>query len=180
MRNHWTEIEKYLEDQKIAQELIGELRDFHMRYEVKDQVKERVEKPDILFYGKKILEMSIAALLQGDNLLLSGAKATGKNVLCETLAWIFGRPEYDISFHVNTDSADLIGTDTFINNEVRLRKGPIYQCAEFGGFGILDEINMAKMMRFLYCMPHWIIGAESIFQDITGFYFIRQHDLSAR
>lgn len=64
MRNHWTEIEKYLEDQKIAQELIGELRDFHMRYEVKDQVKERVEKPDILFYGKKILEMSIAALLQ--------------------------------------------------------------------------------------------------------------------
>ena len=32
MRNHWTEIEKYLEDQKIAQELIGELRDFHMRY----------------------------------------------------------------------------------------------------------------------------------------------------
>ena len=144
MRNHWTEIEKYLEDQKIAQELIGELRDFHMRYEVKDQVKERVEKPDILFYGKKILEMSIAALLQGDNLLLSGAKATGKNVLCETLAWIFGRPEYDISFHVNTDSADLIGTDTFINNEVCLRKGPIYQCAEFGGFGILDEINMAK------------------------------------
>lgn len=60
------------------------------------------------------------------------------------MAWIFGRPEYDISFHVNTDSADLIGTDTFINNEVRLRKGSIYQCAEFGGFGILDEINMAK------------------------------------
>lgn len=56
MRSHWTEIEKYLEDQKIAQELIGELRDFHMRYTVEDQVKERVEKPDILFYGKKILK----------------------------------------------------------------------------------------------------------------------------
>ena len=66
MRSHWTEIEKYLEDQKIAQELIGELRDFHMRYEVENQVKERVEKPAILFYGKKILEMSTAALLQGD------------------------------------------------------------------------------------------------------------------
>ena len=25
-----------------------------------------------------------------------------------------------------------------------LRKGPIYQCAEKGGFGVLDEINMAK------------------------------------
>ena len=86
----------------------------------------------------------IVHALQGENLLLSGAKATGKNVLCETLAWIFGRPSYDISFHVNTDSASLIGTDTFIHNEVQLRKGPVYQCAEFGGFGILDEVNMAK------------------------------------
>ena len=107
-------------------------------------MRDRVLIPDVLFYGKDILEMSIAVLLQGDNLLLSGAKATGKNVLCETLAWIFGRPSYDISFHVNTDSASLIGTDTFIANEVQLRKGPVYQCAEFGGFGILDEVNMAK------------------------------------
>lgn len=144
MINNWTEIKKYLETQKIDPELVGELKDFRTSYEVDDQVKERVAKPDILFYGKKILEMSMAALLQGDNLLLSGAKATGKNVLCETLSWLFGRPEYDISFHVNTDSADLIGTDTFSDNEVHLRKGPIYQCAEFGGFGILDEINMAK------------------------------------
>ena len=180
MRNHWTEIEKYLEDQKIAQELIGELRDFHMRYEVKDQVKERVEKPDILFYGKKILEMSIAALLQGDNLLLSGAKATGKNVLCETLAWIFGRPEYDISFHVNTDSADLIGTDTFIIMRFAFGKAPSTNVRNLEDLESWTKSIWQKMMRFLYCMPHWIIGAESIFQDITGFYFIRQHDLSAR
>lgn len=39
---------------------------------------------------------------------------------------------------------DLIGTDTFRNNEVQLRKGIIYQCAQNGGFGVLDEINMAK------------------------------------
>ena len=144
MINNWTEIEKYLKSQKIDSELISELKNFRKSYEVDDQVKERMAKPDILFYGKRILEMSMASLLQGDNLLLSGAKATGKNVLCETLAWLFGRSEYDISFHVNTDSADLIGTDTFSDNEVHLRKGPIYQCAEFGGFGVLDEINMAK------------------------------------
>lgn len=52
MRSHWTEIEKYLEDQKVAQELIGELRDFHMRYEVEDQVKERVENRISYFMGK--------------------------------------------------------------------------------------------------------------------------------
>ena len=88
--------------------------------------------------------MGIAALLEGENLLLTGPKATGKNMLAENLAWIFGRPVYNVSFHVNTNSGDLIGTDTFVNNEVELRKGSIYRCAEFGGFGVLDEINMAK------------------------------------
>ena len=39
---------------------------------------------------------------------------------------------------------DLIGTDTFEDNQVKLRKGSIYRCAQQGGFGILDEINMAK------------------------------------
>ena len=101
-------------------------------------------KPAIPFYGKDILEMSIAALLQGQNLLLTGPKATGKNILAENLAYIFNRPSYNISFHVNTNSGDLIGTDTFEDNEVKLRKGSIYRCAEYGGFGILDEINMAK------------------------------------
>lgn len=137
-------VEEYLQQQKINPGLIADVKDFREKYEVDAQMENRMVVPDMLFYGKDILEMSIAALLQGDNLLLSGAKATGKNVLCETLAWVFGRPSYDISFHVNTDSASLIGTDTFINDEVQLRKGPIYQCAEFGGFGILDEVNMAK------------------------------------
>ena len=88
--------------------------------------------------------MAAAALLQGENVLLSGTKATGKNVLAENLAYIFGRPSYNISFNVNTDSSSLIGTDTFKNNEVQLRTGPVYECAVNGGFGIFDEINMAN------------------------------------
>lgn len=137
-------IKAYLSSQAIAPELIAGVLDFHKEYSVEPAVADRVAVPSMPFYGTDTLEMAIAAILQGENLLLSGGKATGKNVLCETLSWIFGRPAYDISFHVNTDSASLIGTDTFRNNEVQLRKGPVYQCAEFGGFGILDEINMAK------------------------------------
>lgn len=137
-------IENYLKEQKIDDGLIGDLMEYRKRYEVDECVQDRVDIPDMLFYGKRLLEMSIAALLEKENLLLSGAKATGKNVLCETLAYLFGRPSYNISFHVNTDSASLIGTDTFKDNEVQLRTGPIYQCAQYGGIGILDEINMAK------------------------------------
>lgn len=137
-------IEEHLLEQKVDGGLIEDLRKFRAEHSVDEDVKERIIVPGIPFYGKEILEMSISALLQGENLLLSGAKATGKNVLCENLAYMFGRPMYNISFHVNTDSAALIGTDTFRNNEVVLRKGPVYQCADKGGFGVFDEINMAK------------------------------------
>ena len=135
---------KFLEDQGVAPVLIRQVERFRSEFPVPEEVAGRVVKPAIPFYGKDILEMSIAALLQGQNLLLTGPKATGKNILAENLAYIFNRPSYNISFHVNTNSGDLIGTDTFEDNEVKLRKGSIYRCAEYGGFGILDEINMAK------------------------------------
>lgn len=138
------EIREYLESQNVSPALIRDIERFRNQYPVEEAVRQRVVRPLMPFYGKEILEMGIAAMLQKENLLLTGSKATGKNVLAENLAWIFGRPSYNISFHVNTGSAELIGTDTFEDNQVKLRKGSIYQCAEYGGFGILDEINMAK------------------------------------
>ena len=135
---------RFLEEQNVSPELIKRVEEFRQAYPVKEEAAGRITKPSIPFYGKEILEMAIAAILQGQNLLLTGPKATGKNILAENLAYIFNRPSYNVSFHVNTNSGDLIGTDTFEDNEVKLRKGSIYRCAEYGGFGILDEINMAK------------------------------------
>lgn len=134
----------FLRQQKVSESLINEVDSFRKQYPVNDDMRLRIPQPPIPFYGKEILEMSIAALLKGENLLLSGGKATGKNILAENLAYIFGRPSYNISFHVNVDSAALIGTDTFVDNEVRLRKGMVTLCAENGGFAVFDEINMAK------------------------------------
>ena len=135
---------EFLKEQNVSESLIHGIEEFRKNYNVDEGAAARVTRPSIPFYGKEILEMAIAGLLEGENLLLAGPKATGKNILAENLAYAFGRPVYNVSFHVNTNSGDLIGTDTFVNNEVCLRKGSIYQCAEYGGFGILDEINMAK------------------------------------
>lgn len=134
----------FLEEQGVDASLLRQAEAFREEYPVSEEVKNRIQKPSIPFFGREILEMAMAALLQGSNLLLSGAKATGKNILAENLAWIFGRPVYNISFNINTDSSSLIGTDTFRDNEVKLRKGSVYCCAQEGGFGIFDEINMAK------------------------------------
>ena len=133
-----------LEEQGISGHILEELMEFRRENDTGDAAEERCIRPQIPFFGKEVLEMAIAALLAGENVLLCGGKATGKNILAENLAWLFRRPTYNISFHVNTDSSTLIGTDTFRNNEVQLREGPIIQCAKTGGFGILDEINMAK------------------------------------
>lgn len=134
----------FLREQAVSEDLIKEILEFRKEYTVAADAVGRVQQPAIHFYGKETLEMAMAALLQGENLLLTGPNATGKNILAENLAYIFGRPIYNVSFHVNTNSGDLIGTDTFEDNQVKLRKGSIYRCAQHGGFGILDEINMAK------------------------------------
>lgn len=138
------DIFEFLYRQGVEETLIRRVEEFRNTHETSGKVRNRILPPAMHFYGKEILEMAIAGLLEGENLLLSGPKATGKNILAENLAYLFGRPSYNISFHVNTDSSSLIGTDTFQDNEVKLRKGPVYQCAVYGGFGILDEINMAK------------------------------------
>ena len=134
----------YLREQNLPESLIRDVKGFRAAYPVEERVQRRLGAPQMHFFGSDILQMAVAGILAGENILLCGPKATGKNILAENLAWIFGRPVYNVSFHVNTDSSTLIGTDTFRDNEVTLRKGPVYQCAAYGGFGILDEINMAK------------------------------------
>lgn len=135
---------EFLRRQNVDKGLLEGVEEFCHVYAEQEKETDRLQKPQVLFYGREILEMAIAALLEGENLLLTGEKATGKNVLAETLAWIFERPAYTVSFHVNMGSVELIGTDTFRNNEVLLREGMISRCSRAGGFGILDEINMAK------------------------------------
>lgn len=134
----------FLRQEGIREDILRRIDDFRAAYPVSDALAYRVPVPRYRYYGGEVWEEALTALLSGENLLLVGPKATGKNVLAENLAAVFGRPGWDISFYLNTDAASLVGTDTFKNGEVSLRKGPIYQCAENGGFGVLDEINMAK------------------------------------
>ena len=130
-------------EEAVSPALLREVETFREANPLAEGLRARIPAPRYHYYGREIWEQAIAALLCGKNLLLTGGKATGKNVLAENLAAAFGRPAWNVSFHVNMDAASLIGMDTFEGGEVRFRPGPIYQCARYGGFGILDEINMA-------------------------------------
>ena len=133
-----------LRQEGVDPALLTAVQEYRAAHTLSEALRPRIPAPAFTYYGKEVWEQALAALLCGENLLLAGGKATGKNVLAENLAAAFGRPAWDISFHVNMDAASLIGMDTFVGGEVTFRPGPVYLCAKNGGFGILDEINMAK------------------------------------
>lgn len=137
-------MDNYLQKLNINENLKKEINSYRENYPVSHELLYRIPKPDNLYYGDEIWNLAVTALLCGENILLVGHKATGKNIFAENLAAAFGRPKWDISFHVNMDAASLIGMDTFRNGEVTFRPGPVYSAAKSGGFAILDEINMAK------------------------------------
>lgn len=134
----------FLRKEGIDPSVIERIEDFRARHPASPEMERRIPQPRFPYYGKDIWNQALSALLSGENLLLVGPKATGKNVLAENLSAVFHRPAWDISFYLNTDAASLIGTDTFRSGQVEFRQGPITRCAREGGFGILDEINMAK------------------------------------
>ena len=139
-----SDILDFLREEGVSGDLIQGVEEFRGRYPVREEYRDRIPEPQYYYYGKETWEMALAVLLAGRNLLLAGPKATGKNVLCENLAAAFGQPVWNVSFHINMDASYLIGTDTFDGTRVTFRPGPIYLCADRGGFGVLDEINMAK------------------------------------
>ena len=74
---------EFLREQGVDSGLIDGVEEFRAKYDVAEEAKGRVICPDMPFYGREVLEMGIAALLEGENLLLTGPKATGKNMLAE-------------------------------------------------------------------------------------------------
>ena len=159
-------------ERNMREDLTIRLEEFKKRCSVDAAVQGRVARPPVEFIGEEVLDLAVSALLQGENILLSGGKATGKNILADNLAWLFGRPVYNVSFHVNTDSSTLIGTDTFVDGEVRLRNGPVAQAAQYGGFCILDEINMAK--NDAVAVLHAVLDYRRLI-DVPGYDCIPMH-----
>ena len=134
----------FLRSQGVSEELICGIEDFKRSFPADPSDALRIPKPAYRYYGSEVWQQAVTAILSGENILLVGPKATGKNVLAENLSALFSRPQWDVSFYLNTDASSLIGTDTFKNGEVSFREGPIFSCSKRGGFGVLDEINMAR------------------------------------
>lgn len=166
---------EFLLKQGLPDKLLDEVEAFRAYYKLDDEYVSRVPQPRYSYYGGQVWAKLIAGILAGYNVLLSGPKATGKNVLADNLARLFYRPMWNMSMNINSDAASLLGADTFVNNEVVLRKGPVYMAAEAGGFAVFDEINMAKneSLAVIYsALDHRRII------DVPGYDKIKLHEAS--
>lgn len=164
---------EFLEQQHVSADLIEGLRRFRAAHPTPADQAYRVPVPRIHYRGRDIWEQAATALLCGDNLLLCGPKATGKNVLADDLASAFGRPMWNVSFHIDVDAAYLMGSDTFRNGTVEFRPGPVVSCAQHGGFGVLDEINVARSEAL--AVLHSTLDYRRII-DVPGFDLVRLDD----
>lgn len=161
----------FLREEHVDEHIIKGIEDFRREHPSPEGALS--VRPRYVYYGKEVWEQAAEALLCGENLLLAGSKATGKNVLAENLAALFGRPSYNVSFHINMDASYMIGTDTFRDGQVVFRPGPICQSAVQGGFCILDEINMARNEAL--AVLHSVLDFRRVI-NVPGYETIRVHD----
>ncbi|MEE8717439.1 MAG: AAA family ATPase [Coriobacteriales bacterium] len=162
-----------LERQGVSGRVIDGIARFRREHPTPEGLAGRVPRTSGRYLGRRVWEQAATALLCGCNLLLCGPKATGKNVLARDLACAFGRPQWDVSFHIDMDASTMIGTDTYADGRVSFRPGPIARCAELGGFGVLDEINMARSEALA------VLHATLDFRrtiDVPGYDLIRLDD----
>lgn len=138
------DLEKFCRDNALPNLMADKLKAFRQAYPLPEDLASRVPTPPFAYNGPQVWRQALAAILSGANLLLTGPKATGKNVLAENLCALFQRPMWTISCHINVDATYLLGGDSFNGERVVFQKGPLSLGAELGGFVILDEINMAR------------------------------------
>lgn len=164
-----------LKEQNIKQDLLDKVLDMKNRYDVDNENKYRIPHEQVVYMGKEIWEQAITAILQGENILLVGPKSTGKNLLANNLSELFGRPSWNVSLNINSDESQLLGIDTFKNNEVLFRDGPITSVAKLGGFAILDEVNMSKNEAL--SILHSTLDDRRIL-DVPGYDLINLHPMT--
>lgn len=157
----------FLRSEGVEESLIKDLEAYRGKFPVTEADKDRVPMPHFPFFGKEVWEDALSALLCGQNLLLVGPKATGKNVLAENLAQVFSRPMWNISFHINMDASAMLGTDTFKNGEVQFVPVRSMNALRGAASAFLTKSIWPATKPWQYFIPSSTTAAASTFRAIA-------------
>lgn len=167
----------YLKECGLTDKQIKGILKTYIKYD--DEVAQRIpDRPKSLFKDSdNIVMRAVVYATAKSNLLLEGPKGVGKNVLAETLAWVFKRPLYEVSLNSQHDNHSLLGgknfeTDEKGNQTLGFEPEPIVQASMYGGVLVLDEFNTA--------LPHVMSMFNSLLDErrrieVPGFKNINAH-----
>lgn len=136
----------YLTDLEINPKIIlNVFKKIKPREDYEEMSKFIIEKPKTLYHDElNFVRDALALSLMGSNLMFKGPKAVGKNVLADTIAWLYRKPIAIVSMHRDMTDDKLVGDKTFVEGEgVKFSLGVVPRMAEVGGVVVLDELNMA-------------------------------------
>jgi MoxR-like ATPase len=131
----------YLKENKTPERISLKLLNFISNY-----ADSPVSKPKNTYKGSEILNKTLIYLLMGKNLMLEGERGVGKNVLAETLSWVFQRPLFEFPMNSQHDNTSVLGSKSIEVNEngqmiTNFVPETIIKAAEVGGFLVYDEMN---------------------------------------
>ena len=114
-----------------------------------DVAKRIPKKPKTLYIDSTgILKRTVGYILSKRNLMFEGDRGVGKNVLAETIAWLFARPLYEASMNSSQDNNSLLGGKTFVDNSDESEKeqldlfesiSELFKCGAKGLFSKKDN-----------------------------------------
>ncbi len=137
------EIMDFLKEEGISPKLIQEVQEFSAAHPVKEELNGRIPVPHFYYYGKKVWEEAWQHFCV-ERIYCFQVKKPREKCTCGKSGSSF-RPSclgYLISCQYGCVFAYRHGY--FQKRKVEFRPGPVYSCACNGGFGIFDEINMAR------------------------------------
>lgn len=139
----------YLKNSKVTEKQMEKLFNSYKKYD--DETAKRIPQPKTLYQDSfGLVKKSIAYMNVQRNLLFEGDRGVGKNVLTETLAWVYNRPLFEFPMNSQHDNNSLLGSKTITSEvtedgkektEISFDPDVIVQAGEVGGILVLDEFN---------------------------------------
>lgn len=174
------EIQKYLEESKVEEKHIKGVFESMMKYP--EEVLHRIRKPEnpYINMGVNMVKKSVVYLNKGKHLNFIGDKGIGKNVLIETMSWVYQRPLFSSGYHSQIDKMDILGGKTFetevVNGQqvtkMTFEKELLAQAMEVGGLFNPDEINAADP-SILFLFHPVTDGRREL--EVPGYGLVKAH-----
>lgn len=140
------ERKSYMEQFGVTEKQMIRVFSSYKKYEP-DIVARIPLEPETLYQDTSgILKRTVGYVNARRNLMFEGDKGVGKNVLTETLAWLYKRPLYEFSMNSQHDNNSLLGGKTIeSDDEGKTKMGfdleATIQAAMVGGVLVFDEFN---------------------------------------